>query len=403
MRPLDGIRVLDFSRVLSGPYCGRALADLGADVVKVEPPAGDLTRFAHPRRNSMSYYYAQQNAGKRNVSLDLRRPEATNLLLRLAARTDVLLENFRPGVMARMGLGPAAVMAANPRLVYASISGYGQEGPWSDRRAYAVVIHAEMGLTHSQLEHRGEESRRVNDPLSHADVYAGLECTAGILAALLQRERTGAGQHLDVSMAASLLSVNERVQYELSGIDTGPEPPALSPGGSPVFDTAEGHLVTVAGDPVSSANFGLFCDVMGRPELRADPRFAGIEARARHRDDLLAIVQGWVLGFDDLDELETALARVRLPMGVVRSVAEVAASAWASHHGAIAEVSDRGDGVIRIPQAPWRFSGAEVGVGAEPAYRGEHNREVFAEVGVTEGALDHLEAEGVLSSRVPVR
>jgi CoA:oxalate CoA-transferase len=295
------------------------------------------------------------------------------------------------------------VAAANPRLVYASISGYGQEGPWSDRRAYAVVIHAEMGLTHNQLEHRGDEGRRVNDPLSHADVYAGLECVAGILAALLQRERTGAGQHLDVSMAASLLSVNERVQYELSGIDTGPEPPALNPGGSPIFDTAEGHMVTVAGDPVSSANFGLFCDVMDHPELRQDPRFADIEARARHRDDLLAIVQEWILGFHDLDGLEAALGRMRLPMGVVRSVAEAATSAWASHQGAIAEVSDRGDGVIRIPQAPWRFSAAEVGVAGQPAYRGEHNREVFVELGLSTGELDRLEADGVLSSRVPGR
>jgi CoA:oxalate CoA-transferase len=407
VRPLEGTRVLDFSRVLSGPYCGRALADLGADVIKVEPPAGDLTRFAHPRRHSMSFYYAQQNAGKRNISLDLRRPEATELLLRLVATSDVLVENFRPGVMTRMGLGYEATAAANPRLVYASISGYGQGGPWSGRRAYAVVIHAEMGLTRGHLDHRaaatGAPAAAVNEPYSHADVYAGLHGVAGILAALLLRERTGRGQHVDVAMAASLLSVNERVQFELSGIDTGPEPPALSPGGSPLFATAGGHLVTVAGDPVASANFGLFCRLVGRPELADDPRFAEVEARAAHRYDLLAVIQDWVLGFDDLGALEAALAEVRLPMGVVRSVPEVAASAWAAERGAIAEVSDRGGGTIRVPDAPWRFSGADAGVAGAPAYRGEHNREVLGELGLDDAELDRLEAEGVLSSRVPER
>ncbi len=191
MRPLEGLRVLDFSRVLAGPHCGRALADLGADVVKVEPPAGDLTRFATPRRASMSFYFAQQNAGKRNLSLDLTRPEATALLLRLVERADVLLENFRPGVMERLGLGYEAAAAANPRLVYASISGYGQDGPWAQRRAYAVVIHAEMGMTRRSIDHRGGPP--ANEPFSHADVYAGLECLAGILAALFQRERDGPG------------------------------------------------------------------------------------------------------------------------------------------------------------------------------------------------------------------
>ena len=198
-RPLEGLRVLDLSRVLSGPFCGRALADLGADVVKVEPLDGDMTRFSHPRVNSMSLYYAQQNAGKRNVSMDLRRPEAIELLLRLAETSDILLENFRPGVMEAMGLGYAAVSARNPRIVYGSITGYGQDGPWSDRRAYAVVIHAEMGMLGQSIEHRGGPPR--HEPFSHADVYAGLECLAGVLAALYQRERTGRGQHVDVAMA----------------------------------------------------------------------------------------------------------------------------------------------------------------------------------------------------------
>ncbi|CAN5495107.1 CoA transferase [soil metagenome] len=398
-RPLDGIRVLDLSRVLAGPHCGRALADLGADVIKVEPPVGDLTRFAHPRRNSTAFYFAQQNAGKRNVSLDLARPEATELLLRLAATADVLLENFRPGVLDRLGLGYDAVAAANPRLVYASITGYGQDGPWSQRRAYAVVIHAEMGMTKGSLDHRGGGD--VNEPYSHADVYAGLECLSGILAALYQRERTGRGQHLDVAMASSLLSVNEHVQAELSDVDIGDEPASLGPGGAPIFRTAEGRRVTVSGDPVASHSFRLYCRVMGRPELEEDPRFAEVSARRANRAELLELIAGWVLTFPDADAVEAAFATVRLPVGVVRSVAEVADSEWAAHRGAIAEVADTAGQPIRIPDAPWRFSGAEVGVAGDPAWRGEHNRSVFGELGLDDAELDRLEADGVLSSRPP--
>jgi crotonobetainyl-CoA:carnitine CoA-transferase CaiB-like acyl-CoA transferase len=397
--PLAGVRVLDLSRVLSGPFCGRALADLGAEVVKVEPPEGDLTRFSHPRTGSMSLYYAQQNAGKRNVSLDLRRPEAVELVLRLAERSDILLENFRPGVMARMGLGYDDVAARNPGIVYGSITGYGQDGPWSDRRAYAVVIHAETGMVATTAEHRGGEAR--NEPFSHADVYAGLECLAGVLAALYQRQSTGRGQHVDVAMASALLAVNERVQADLSDIDIGDELSSLSPGASPVLAGPGGARFTVAGDPCASHTFPSFVRLLGREELAADPRYADVAARRANRDALVAEVQRWVDGFDTMAEVEEAFGQARLPVGVVRTVAEVAASDWAAHRGAIAEVSDRGQGTIRIPDAPWRFSDAHAGVAGDPAFRGEHNREVLAELGLADEEIDRLEATGVLSSRIP--
>jgi crotonobetainyl-CoA:carnitine CoA-transferase CaiB-like acyl-CoA transferase len=399
--PLAGLRVLDLSRVLSGPFCGRALADLGADVVKVEPLDGDLTRFSHPRVNSMSLYFAQQNAGKRNVSMDMRRPEATELLLRLAETSDILLENFRPGVMDAMGLGYEAVSARNPRLVYGSITGYGQDGPWSDRRAYAVVIHAEMGMLGHSIEHRGGPPR--HEPFSHADVYAGLECLSGVLAALYQRERTGRGQHVDVAMASTLLAVNEHVQAELSDIDTGDEAPSLSPGTSPIFQGPDGRRFTISSDPCASFTFPSYCRLMDRPDLLTDPRFAEPAARRANREALHAEVQRWLDRFETLEQIEAALGTVRFPMGVLRTVREVADSDWAAHRGAIAEVSDRGTGTIRIPDAPWRFSDAAVGVAGDPAYRGEHNREVLLELGLDAAEIDRLEAEGVLSSRVPSR
>ena len=237
--PLSGVRVLDFSRVLSGPHCGRMLADMGADVIKVEPPEGDMTRYSFPRVNSIATYFTQQNCGKRNISLDLRQPRAVELLRELARRSHVVLENFRPGVMDRMGLGYEALAAEHPDLVYASLTGYGSTGPWAHRRAYAPVVGAESGLTWLQGEARG--GSYANDPISHGDVYPALECLAGILAALYQRERTGRGQHVEVSMTATLLSINEHVHWELADTPADGFVASFQPGDYPVFTVGDGQ------------------------------------------------------------------------------------------------------------------------------------------------------------------
>ena len=388
--PLEGIKVLDFSRVYSGPFCGRALADLGADVVKIEPPDGDTSRFLGARSHSMSLYHAQQNAGKRNISLDLNRPEGRELLLKLASTTDVVLENFRPGVMDRFGLGYDAIAALNPRVVYASLTGWGQDGPWRGRRAYAVIVHAEAGLTAGIIE-RGGDAR--NDGYSHADVYAGLECTIGILAALQHRERTGRGQHVDVAMAASLLHVNEHVSGELFGSGRGPGPK--------LYRTRDGRYSTTSVDCWAAGVFELFCTAMDRTDLLTDERFADEKVRYRNRDELVALVEAWVGGFDTATELEAALNEARLPVGVVRSVSELAETEWAAQRGAITDVDDRGGGTIRIPSSPWKFSDADAGVRRDPSWRGEHNREVLREAGLSDEEIDRLEADAVLSSRPP--
>ena len=201
--PLDGVRVLDFTRVLSGPHCTRMLVDLGAHVIKVEPPDGDTTRWTFPKVASIATYFSQQNCGKQNISLDLRRPEAISLLLQLVDQIDVVVENYRPDVMGRLGLGWDELQTRNPRLIYAAISGYGSTGMWANRRAYAPAIAAEMGtLALASDAHHGRVS---SDPISHPDLFAGLECFAGILAALYARERTGLGQRVDVSMAETML------------------------------------------------------------------------------------------------------------------------------------------------------------------------------------------------------
>src|SRR5216684_5509451 len=185
--PLAGYRVVDFSRVLAGPHCAKTLLDLGAEVIKVEPPRGDMSRSAYPRRGEVSGYYAQQNAGKRNLSIDLKIPGANEIVLRLCDTADVIVENFRPGTLATFGLDYPSVAARNPRVVYASISGYGQAGAWSSRMAYAPTVQAETGFTRNTAAQFGGEGttgegRLRSDALSHADVYSGISrpCAAPI-------------------------------------------------------------------------------------------------------------------------------------------------------------------------------------------------------------------------------
>ncbi|MFI5306303.1 MAG: CaiB/BaiF CoA transferase family protein, partial [Polyangiales bacterium] len=215
-RPLQGLRVLDLSRVLAGPYVGRMLADLGADVVKVEPPEGDVTRKWGKVRAGLSGYYTQQNAGKRDVCIDLRAAGGPDLVRRLVERADVVIENFRPGVMAQHGLDFERLHERNPRLVMLSISGFGQSGPEATRPAYASVVQAESGVVHRQAALTG--SPPADPRISIADMNAALHGLVGLLAALLLRTRTGLGQHLDISMLESMLATDDYVHLALDGV-----------------------------------------------------------------------------------------------------------------------------------------------------------------------------------------
>src|SRR6202790_5783536 len=198
--PLQGPRVIDFSGVLAGPLCGRTLADLGADVIKTESPRPDVSRLSYPYHDGMSGYYAQQNVGKRNVSVDLNVPGAREFVLQMCDAADIVVENFRPDTLRFFGLDYASLSPRNPRLIYASMTGYGQEGSWKSRMAFAPTVLAEAGFTDNTMRHFGlEQGRVLTDPLSHADVYAGLQATIAILAALRQREETGRGQYIDVA------------------------------------------------------------------------------------------------------------------------------------------------------------------------------------------------------------
>ena len=401
MRPLDGVRVLDFTRVLSGPHATRMLCDLGADVIKVEQPSGDLTRFSSPRVNSNATYFIQQNVGKRNISLDLSNPEAVALVIKLVEKCDVIIENFRPGVMKRMGLDQTTLRAVNPKIIYASITGYGNTGPWTDRRAYAPVVNAEMGLTKHQGDARGGEY--ANDPFSHGDVYTAVECAAAILAALYQREQTNVGQYIDLSMAQTLLYVNEHVHDALWDQPVSPDAiRSFRPQDYPVLTTKDGVTAVVSGHPAERGTFDYFVAAMQAPELLEDSRFKTVETRLANFKQLMEIIKLWASTVPTVDELENRLAKHKLAMGQLRSVSEVAQTDWAKERNAFVEISDRGTGKVKLPNSPWIFSGSDTSTRGVAKYRGEDNAEVFSELlGLSETQIEDLYQRDILSQRGP--
>ena len=400
MRPLEGVRVLDFTRVLSGPHATRMLCDLGADVIKVEQPTGDLTRFSSPRVNSNATYFIQQNVGKRNISLDLTKPEAVEIVKQLIEKCDVLIENFRPGVMARLGLDEKTLRKKNPRLVYASITGYGNTGPWVNRRAFAPVINAEMGLTKRQGDARG--GQYANDPFSHADVYTAIECASAILAALFQRERNGEGQYIDLSMAQTLLYVNEHAHDDLWEEPVSPDAiRSFRPEDYAVLTTKDGITSVVSGHPAERGTFDFFVGAMQAPHLLNDERFKTVALRIKNFAELMQLIKDWALTVETVDELERRLDENKLAMGQMRTVSEVAKTKWASERNAFVEVDDRGDGKVKLPNSPWMFSGSDTSTRGITKYRGEDNAEVLRELlGLSAEQIKDLNDREITSQRV---
>ena len=400
MRPLEGVRVLDFTRVLSGPHATRMLCDLGADVIKVEQPTGDLTRFSSPRVNSNATYFIQQNVGKRNISLDLTKPEAVEIVKQLIEKCDVLIENFRPGVMVRLGLDEKTLRKKNPRLVYASITGYGNTGPWVNRRAFAPVINAEMGLTKRQGDARG--GQYANDPFSHADVYTAIECASAILAALFQRERNGEGQYIDLSMAQTLLYVNEHAHDDLWEEPVSPDAiRSFRPEDYAVLTTKDGITSVVSGHPAERGTFDFFVGAMQAPHLLNDERFKTVALRIKNFAELMQLIKDWALTVKTVDELERRLDENKLAMGQMRTVSEVAKTKWASERNAFVEVDDRGDGKVKLPNSPWMFSGSDTSTRGITKYRGEDNAEVLRELlGLSAEQIKDLSDREIISQRV---
>lgn len=398
--PLDGLRVIDFTRVLAGPHCTKTLRDLGANVTKIEPPSGDVGRAGMPHINSMSLYYTQQNAGKRNLSIDLNWPDAREIVRNICRDADIIVENFRPGTLTRFGLGYEQVREFNPNVIYVSMTGYGQTGVWSNRPAFAPTIQAETGLTDILDKHYGDDLAEArNDACSHADMYTGLQGVIAVLAALQHRERTGQGQHVDVSMAATMLSVNERAGAQMSGIDTNGEPIALSAPESHIYPLPDGRQLVIAGSPIYSPMFVRYCSMMRRSDLLKDPRFASANLRRQNLKALLAEVQAWILTFTDLEQLQAQVSEAALAIGEVRTTSEFADSEWARQWGAVVEVDDRNGGAVRMPGAPWHFSESTLPPPGVPSFQGEDNARILAEHNVPPDVIEDLRQRRVVLSR----
>jgi crotonobetainyl-CoA:carnitine CoA-transferase CaiB-like acyl-CoA transferase len=326
-------------------------------------------------------------------------PGAGELALRLCDTADVVVENFRAGTLRFFGLDYETLAARNPRLIYASITGYGQGGPWQGRMAYAPTVQAEAGFTANSIRHYGDvlgEPR--TDSLSHADVYAGLQAAIAILAALHRRETTGIGQYIDVAMAATLMAVNERAHVDLNDADLGAEPAILGATDCPFFIGPGGEHFTVATSLVGSRTFPSYLRAMRRADLADDPRFATAAARQMHFAELHRIVQTWIMTFRDIAALDAQLDEAKIALGEVRTLKKLSEMEWAGYWGAVQEVSDRNGGSYRLPGRPWRFSREELAPLGDPAFQGEHNRAVFVELGFSDEQIDGYFGSGALLS-----
>ena len=396
--PLEGIKVVDFSRVLAGPFCAKTLQDLGASVTKIEPPRGDVSRLAAPiNPNGVTGYYAQQNAGKRNISIDLNKPDAKEIAYRLIEQADILVENFRPGTLASFGFDYDSIKARNPRLIYVSISGYGQGGPWRGRMAYAPTVQAEAGFTYHTLRHFGDNLLEPKtDALSHADVYAGMEATIAVLAALQQRERTGEGQHIDVAMAATLMAMNEHAHIDLNGLDAGDDPAILGATDGSFFVGPNGEQFLSAISLVNTITFSWFVAAMRRPDLMDDPRFRSSALRRANLKELIDVVQKWIWTFPDMATVDAQFDEAKIAIGEVRSMAHIAESEWADYWGATYHVSDRQGGEFRLPGRPWKFSKAELPLPAAPSEQGEQNIDICRELGFSDTDIETMQNNGSL-------
>ena len=384
--PLAGLKVLDISRVLAGPFAGRMLSDLGADVVKVEPPDGDVTRNWGRVIGGVPGYYHQQNAGKRNICIDLRAPGAASLVLDLVRRADILIENYRPDVMPRLGLGYDALKAANPRLIMLSISGFGHNGPESRRPAYAPIIHAEIGLLARNAQ-RGRGLRQEL-PLSVADTNAGLHGLVAVLSAVIMRERTGLGQHIDIAMMDATLVTDDQVHYELEDSEDTLDLP------NDIWETGPGPILL-------SADFRYLWRQMTGARVVADPTDAAMELGAKIAARR-SVVDAFMRGLADWDQVEAAMATINIAWGRVRSGHDLREQPTLKHRGSIAEIDDRAGGTRPIPQSPYRFSAAESGVRGPAPHRGEHNQDVLGEwLGLAPADIAVLTQGGVLASDVP--
>jgi crotonobetainyl-CoA:carnitine CoA-transferase CaiB-like acyl-CoA transferase len=388
--PLSHIRVLDLSRIMAGPWAGQVLADLGADVIKVERPGqGDDTRgwgppFLKDRNGEDTRdagYYLAVNRGKRSITLDLAAPEGQRIVRALAARADIVLENFKVGALAKYGLGYDDLAAVNKALIYCSITGFGQTGPRREQAAYDFMIQAMCGLMSVTGEADGKPGgapQKVGVPI--VDIMTGMYAAIAILAALARRERTGHGEYIDIGMldvGVSFLA-NQAMNYLVSGKSprrSGNAHPNIQP--QDVFRARDGFLVLAVGN---DEQFARFCGVMGRPELAQDERFRTNAARARNNPVLMPIIAE-ILASQDRAHWVGGCERVGVPCGPINTIPEVFEDAQIKHRGMRFALPHPVAGQVPQVASPMRFANAPLEYRRAPPLLGEHTDEVLREIG----------------------
>lgn len=395
---LDGVTVLDFSQYLAGPSCTRLLAEMGADVIKVElPPYGDPQRSGMPRKNKRAGGFIQQNRGKRSICVDLSRAEGIALIKELVPHVDVVVENYSAGVMDRRGLGYDGLSAINPRVIMASISGFGQTGPLTHKTAFDFIAQAYSGLMHMTGDPDGPPTFTG---IALGDNNAGFHAFAGLGYALYRRDRTGRGCHIDISMVEALFHMQETAVHAASmepdyearraGRHYGP----LSPAG--VFKSPEGWIVILC---TQNQIAGLW-EAMERPDYAQDPRFAKPLARIEYRDALTAEIEEWMQSFASDAEVLARLEDCRVPCGPVLNPAEAADHPFFIERRAVRTVSDPLVGDLTIPGFPIKFSDAPAEADLATHALGQDNADVLRDVlGYDEARIQALAAEGVIASK----
>ena len=364
--PLDGVRVLDLTNMLAGPYCTRLLADLGAEVIKVEPLHGDHNRGRRPVRDGHSSFFGHLNCGKKSVVLDLKSGAGIEAALAIARQSDVVVENWRPGVAARLGIGYEAVRALKPDIVYCSISGFGQTGPDAFRPAYAPIIHAASGFDLAQVEYQGG-GKPQNTATYTADVFGGMSGFAAIQTALFHRSRTGDGQYIDVALMDGMLNILVSECQEVQA------PSDAKSRVYPPLQTSDGFIVIA---PTSQKNFEALTTVIGREEWRADPKFATTIVRERNWAEFMNLIEEWTRRRSSV-ECERLLMAAGVPCTRYLTAGEAMRSPQSVARGACTLVEDP-VGEYLVPNAPFQMPGLNAAPRREVPGLGAHTARVLS-------------------------
>jgi crotonobetainyl-CoA:carnitine CoA-transferase CaiB-like acyl-CoA transferase len=403
LKPLAGIRVLDLSRVLAGPWCTQLLADLGAEVIKVERPgAGDDTRHWGPPWHEhgdekVAAYFLAANRGKKSAAIDFAQPEGAALVRRMAETSDVLVENFRVGGLAKFGLDAATLRSANPRLVYASITGFGQDGPYADRAGYDYIIQGMGGMMSITGLPDGEPGGGpMRAGVAIVDLFTGLYASNAILAALNQRHVTGEGATIDLSLFETQLAMlaNQASNALVSGRDPvrqGNTHPNIVP--YQPFDATDQPIIIAVGN---DRQFARLADMLGADEWVADPRFASNGARVAHRSELVPLIAERIatkLAAEWLEELEAA----GIPAGPINRISQALADPQAEFRHAVQRIGSGKLGEVSTVGSPLRFDGARADADLPPPALGEHTDAVLGDLGISDAEIRRLRETGIVA------